>query len=239
MPRRKGSDDECEIDDALQQVFYYEPVWDGKKRRKIERVKLPTASASTTSQVSSRFPLLAGDPSLLTDTSAFASYDDDPPRRMEVLPVKGKACTSYIQVSSPCCSNWLSQTQYDYLEEYRLRRKDILRILATRHAPPAIQTCSVCRLQTTGSTMTWRCDDCFGSPVFCSPCIRNAHRHHPFHRISRWNGKTFLRSTCHKAGITLSLGHRGQLCPKYVPVCSGNGFEKESDVPSSMFSLSI
>ena len=38
---------------------------------------------------------------------------------------------------------------------------------------------------------------------------------HPFHRISRWNGKCFTPSTLSNAGLTLNLGHSGTLCPAY------------------------
>ena len=38
---------------------------------------------------------------------------------------------------------------------------------------------------------------------------------HPFHRILRWDGKCFHRSSLDKAGVTLNLGHNGGLCPAY------------------------
>lgn len=63
--------------------------------------------------------------------------------------------------------------------------------------------------------MKWRCEDCFGRPVFCSQCLRSTHHLHPFHHVSRWDGECFTRSTLEKAGVTLNLGHAGMLCPKY------------------------
>ena len=65
--------------------------------------------------------------------------------------------------------------------------------------------------------MKWRCDDCFGSPTFCSHCLRTSHIVHPFHRVSHWDGQCFHRSSLNKAGITLNLGHYGALCPIYTP----------------------
>lgn len=74
--------------------------------------------------------------------------------------------------------------------------------------------------------MKWRCEDCFGRPVFCSSCLRDTHHLQPFHRVSRWDGQCFSRSTLEKAGVTLNLGHAGTLCPKYRPLTS-----KETEVP--------
>ena len=64
--------------------------------------------------------------------------------------------------------------------------------------------------------MQWRCHDCFGEPVFCTSCIQARHSTHPFHRISRWEGICFTRSSLAKAGLTLNLGHGGNLCPRYL-----------------------
>ena len=90
MPRRKDSDDECEIDVALQDVFYYEPMSAGKKRRKLQKVTLPTTIPSNTQlhqQISSQTPWS----SMPGDNSHFLHLDDhDAPRQVEVLPVKGK-----------------------------------------------------------------------------------------------------------------------------------------------------
>ena len=61
----------------------------------------------------------------------------------------------------------------------------------------------------------WRCHDCFGDPVFCTPCIQQSHELHPFHRISQWDGTCFFPSSLSNAGLTLNLGHAGKLCPGY------------------------
>ena len=66
--------------------------------------------------------------------------------------------------------------------------------------------------------MAWRCHDCFGGPVFCTHCIQECHQIHPFHRVSRWNGKCFTPSSLSNAGLTLNLGHGGGLCPVYHPL---------------------
>ena len=54
MPRRRDSDDECEIDDALQKTFYYEPKVSGKK---METAHWRTSKAPQTSHTKARaFP---------------------------------------------------------------------------------------------------------------------------------------------------------------------------------------
>ena len=73
--------------------------------------------------------------------------------------------------------------------------------------------------------MQWRCHDCFGEPVFCTNCIQARHSCHPFHRISRWDGTCFIRSSLSKAGLTLNLGHNGDLCPRYILQVSRQGFK--------------
>lgn len=37
----------------------------------------------------------------------------------------------------------------------------------------------------------------------------------PFHRVSRWSGRSFYRSSISEAGIVLYMGHGGQPCPAY------------------------
>lgn len=101
------------------------------------------------------------------------------------------------------------------MKEYEQHRRRILQIITAREAPPTIRTCSVCASSEPWNPMKWRCEDCFGRPAFCSECLRKSHSLHPFHRVSRWDGECFTRSTLEKAGVTLNLGHAGQLCPKY------------------------
>lgn len=63
--------------------------------------------------------------------------------------------------------------------------------------------------------MAYRCHDCAGEPVFCADCCKIWHGHLPFHRISVWQGTTFIRTALSEVGVTVNLGHDGALCPKY------------------------
>ena len=75
--------------------------------------------------------------------------------------------------------------------------------------------CVACFSATLSGYMAWRCYDCFGDPVLCTPCIQQSHQLHPFHRISLWDGICFFPSSLSNAGVTLNLGHAGRLCPSY------------------------
>ncbi|KAH9028953.1 hypothetical protein EDB85DRAFT_1867506, partial [Lactarius pseudohatsudake] len=59
----------------------------------------------------------------------------------------------------------------------------------------------------------WRCTECFPTLVLCKECCRKSHQRLPFHRVQRWTGKYFLSSWMREVGISLHLGHSGDLCP--------------------------
>ena len=89
------------------------------------------------------------------------------------------------------------------------------RLIVAREAPPPSMKCMVCFSTADSRCMGWRCHDCFGDPVFCTHCVQQSHQQSPFHRVSRWDGKCFSPSSLSNAGLTLNLGHAGQLCPRY------------------------
>ena len=153
---------------------------------------------------------------------------------------KGRFVVLCCILRSTVSHSWdLPQTQHDYLQEYLIHRQRIMELIAAREAPPTIRRCSTCPPDSTKNSMTWRCNDCFGSPVFCSPCIRKSHHHHPFHRLARWNGSAFFRSSAHKAGITLNVGHSGFLCPRYVLAEQQERSHHPQNEPTSMSSSAI
>jgi hypothetical protein len=63
-----------------------------------------------------------------------------------------------------------------------------------------------------------RCLDCFGTRVFCQHCATQAHCTLPFHRIERWNGRCFLKTSLYDLGFAIRLGHGGCPCPVSCPV---------------------
>lgn len=60
---------------------------------------------------------------------------------------------------------------------------------------------------------TIRCIDCFGGLSFCLACTLDRHRTLPCHRVEKWNGNCFTRTTLMKEGYLLHLGHGGLCCP--------------------------
>ncbi|KAJ3562360.1 hypothetical protein NP233_g9626 [Leucocoprinus birnbaumii] len=58
----------------------------------------------------------------------------------------------------------------------------------------------------------YRCLDCFHSEETCSDCILIQHRHLPFHRIQKWTGTHFEKTTLATLGYILHLGHEGSPC---------------------------
>ena len=97
------------------------------------------------------------------------------------------------------------------MSEWLQYRAEFLNVVLEREAPPASQTCIQC-----SQPMTWRCHDCLGEPVFCLRCIVASHQSLVFHRVSRWDGRSFYRSCLSDAGLVLNIGHRGQPCPAYA-----------------------
>lgn len=74
----------------------------------------------------------------------------------------------------------------------------------------------------------FRCDDCFGSQVLCSICMKRKHQHHPFHRIRRWtnagSGSFFEPAALIDLGFVLHFGHGGAECPSLDVFGSNNMF---------------
>ena len=108
------------------------------------------------------------------------------------------------------------KTSNDVNREYVDQRSRILKTIVERENVPSLRKCSGCGSTHESRPAQWRCHDCFGEPLSCSLCLQQTHDRLPFHRVSRWNGKCFYRSSLLKAGVTLNLGHGGSLCPKYA-----------------------
>ncbi|KAG1722176.1 uncharacterized protein EDB91DRAFT_1240244 [Suillus paluster] len=71
------------------------------------------------------------------------------------------------------------------------------------------QSCSECNCP----SPEYRCWDCLGSEIYCSPCILLAHVHHPLHQLEKWNGQYFKRISLKTLGLRIQLGHTtGQKC---------------------------
>ena len=97
------------------------------------------------------------------------------------------------------------------MSEWLEYREQFLNTILRREAPPQAMSCAQC-----SQVMSWRCHDCFGETVFCTRCLVEAHERTPFHRVSKWDGNTFYRSSLSDAGVVLNIGHKGRSCPYYA-----------------------
>jgi hypothetical protein len=98
--------------------------------------------------------------------------------------------------------------QNDYLRQWLPHFQDYLNLLLGREAPPKARICCVC-----SSDGVFRCQDCFGEPLYCTGCLRKEHRRLPFHRVKQWTSAFFQETSLKKAGFELHLGHDGMPCP--------------------------
>lgn len=106
------------------------------------------------------------------------------------------------------CANFSFQTTTTYLLDWLQQRDIFVEEIVECAAPPSAALCSLCE-----SPMKWRCNDCFASPCYCTSCCRSVHERSPFHRVVKWNGQTFYKSSLRRTGLTLYLGHGGLPCP--------------------------
>ncbi|EUC61585.1 hypothetical protein RSOL_400650 [Rhizoctonia solani AG-3 Rhs1AP] len=58
----------------------------------------------------------------------------------------------------------------------------------------------------------FRCHDCITDHRFCRPCLKSLHRFLPHHRISRWDGITWTRSSLLAEGSHLNLSNHQGSC---------------------------
>ncbi|KAG1788040.1 uncharacterized protein HD556DRAFT_1434199 [Suillus plorans] len=56
----------------------------------------------------------------------------------------------------------------------------------------------------------FRCEDCFGTELYCQPCTLEKHREHPLHRIKHWKDEFFHAVTLKSLGLRIQLGHPTQ-----------------------------
>lgn len=86
----------------------------------------------------------------------------------------------------------------------------LLNIFRRREADPNIgRPCPDCDEQ----RALYRCIECDQRPVFCVECLVKAHKHNSLHRVERWSGTHFERTTLSELGLVVHLEHRGQCCP--------------------------
>jgi len=82
--------------------------------------------------------------------------------------------------------------------------------ILSMEGPPSNMDCCSCGSHEGGR---YKCSDCFFTGLLCLDCCLADHARHPFHRIKRWTGTYFARTTLAELGYVLYLGHGGSRCP--------------------------
>ncbi|GJF00552.1 CxC2 domain-containing protein [Phanerochaete sordida] len=95
--------------------------------------------------------------------------------------------------------------------------------------------CPTCKEDPAIAEPLYRCQDCLYIQPRCRGCVLAAHEHLPFHRIEKWNGTFFIKTTLQALGLVVQLGHAvGATCSNPVParqrlvVISTNGIHPVS-----------
>ncbi|TDL16540.1 hypothetical protein BD410DRAFT_816721 [Rickenella mellea] len=60
----------------------------------------------------------------------------------------------------------------------------------------------------------FRCVDCLGGLMYCRECIKKQHQRMPLHRIQRWTGTFYEKTSLCAIGLRVQLGHGGDTCTK-------------------------
>ncbi|THU75375.1 hypothetical protein K435DRAFT_561253, partial [Dendrothele bispora CBS 962.96] len=66
-----------------------------------------------------------------------------------------------------------------------------------------------------------RCLDCFIPDLTCPSCCGRRHARNPFHRVLRWNGTHFEKTSLAKLGLVVQLNHLSMRCKSWKP-CHSN-----------------
>ncbi|KAJ6499732.1 hypothetical protein C8R47DRAFT_1175589 [Mycena vitilis] len=71
----------------------------------------------------------------------------------------------------------------------------------------SLDLCPYCE-DTNNGPAVFRCRDCFGDVLYCRACTVKIHRMvGPLHRVSKWNGKCFVKTTLAGIGLRIQFGH--------------------------------
>ncbi|KDR83151.1 hypothetical protein GALMADRAFT_134646 [Galerina marginata CBS 339.88] len=63
----------------------------------------------------------------------------------------------------------------------------------------------------------YRCVECFLPDLLCSSCCVKRHRLHPFHRIKKWTGTHFIKTSLKDIGLKVQLNHASLFCESPIP----------------------
>lgn len=61
---------------------------------------------------------------------------------------------------------------------------------------------------------TVRCNLCLQAGPCCVGCMLDTHKQNPFHGIEQWQKTHWAKTSLHRIGLKVHLGHGGEECPK-------------------------
>ncbi|KAI9069790.1 hypothetical protein FKP32DRAFT_1559042 [Trametes sanguinea] len=80
------------------------------------------------------------------------------------------------------------------------------------------ERCSACPSSDDAGLAVIKCQDCTPGPLVCPSCAITRHTHSPFHRVKRWDGRTFHVTSLKELGQVIRLGHASDAAPCPNPV---------------------
>ncbi|KAJ7817576.1 hypothetical protein B0H13DRAFT_2379559 [Mycena leptocephala] len=102
------------------------------------------------------------------------------------------------------------------LDEWRrVKRDSYVTALIRRdgRGSVAVDVCPGCKGSDQGPPL-FRCSDCFGDVLYCADCLVRGHRANPLHRVAKWNGRFFVKTSLAFLGLRIQLGHPlHEICP--------------------------
>lgn len=117
--------------------------------------------------------------------------------------------SEFIRAFFPSGICLIFKSERTYMEEFIPQIESYLHCILDAEGVSAMTMCQSCM----SAPFEWRCSDCFPGHVLCKKCCRKSHQRLPFHRVQRWTGKCFMPSWLRNVGVSLHLGHSGDLCP--------------------------
>ncbi|KAG6849154.1 hypothetical protein H0H93_010910 [Arthromyces matolae] len=94
----------------------------------------------------------------------------------------------------------------EFLDDRDLFLSELLRSEGRGESP------AMCRCNNT-SPANHRCIDCVSGVPTCSQCLLTSHYHSPFHRIEKWNGLFYEKTSLKDIGLRIHLNHPpGETC---------------------------
>ncbi|KAJ8456927.1 hypothetical protein ONZ51_g11830 [Trametes cubensis] len=101
-------------------------------------------------------------------------------------------------------------------------RRDVYLDELLRHDGRGSYTRALCPMCLDEAPAVIRCEDCSPGPLLCPGCCVRAHIRCPFHRVPRWEGRAYRKTSLKELGLVIQLGHEGELggCSNPIPRAS-------------------